>query len=129
MTMNHTIDSLNPDFLNTYDFSNCLVCGTCSNGCPTTGAPGLDGWGARKVMRMLANGLVDEVVASNFPWLCTGCGRCTSTCPGGIDITSLMGHLKSLRPREDVPGSLHKGMTTLRPATTWASPRVIISKG
>ncbi|MBC17979.1 MAG: Fe-S oxidoreductase [Desulfovibrio sp.] len=98
------------DFLNDYDFSNCLVCGACSNGCPTSGAPGLDGWDARKVMRMLANGLIDEVVASNFPWLCTGCGRCTSTCPGGIDITSLMGHLKSLRPREDVPGSLHQGM-------------------
>jgi len=97
-------------FLDDYDFTNCLVCGACANGCPTTGAPGLDGWDARKVMRMLANGLVDEVVASNFPWLCTGCGRCTSTCPGGIDITSLMGHLKGLRDRDDVPGTLHKGM-------------------
>jgi len=98
------------DFLAQYDFSNCLVCGTCANVCPTTGAPGLDGWDARKVLRMLANGMVDEVVASNFPWLCTGCGRCTGSCPGGIDITALMGHLKSLRPREDVPGTLHQGM-------------------
>ncbi|NDV18643.1 4Fe-4S dicluster domain-containing protein [Pseudodesulfovibrio sp. JC047] len=97
-------------FLDTYDFSNCLVCGVCANGCPTTGAPAQQGWDARKVMRLLANGLVDEVVASDFPWLCTGCGRCTATCPGGIDITAIMGHLKSLRPREDVPGSLHKGM-------------------
>lgn len=97
-------------FLDNYDFSNCLVCGACANGCPTTGAPALDGLDARKVMRMLANGLVDEVIDSNFPWLCTGCGRCTSTCPGGLDITSIMAHLKSLRPREDVPGSLHKGM-------------------
>ncbi len=98
------------EFLEQYDFSNCLVCGACANGCPTTGAPGIDGWDARKVMRMLANGLVDEVVASNFPWLCTGCGRCTSTCPGGLDITSIMAHLKSMRPREDVPGTLHQGM-------------------
>ncbi|QJB57137.1 (Fe-S)-binding protein [Pseudodesulfovibrio sp. zrk46] len=103
-------DNRDLSFLDDYDFSNCLVCGSCANGCPTTGAPGMDGWDARKVMRMLANGLIDEVVASNFPWLCTGCGRCTSTCPGGIDITALMGHLKSLRPRDEVPGSLHKGM-------------------
>ncbi|MGL1861676.1 MAG: (Fe-S)-binding protein [Pseudodesulfovibrio sp.] len=108
--MNNTKDKHDLTFLDQYDFGNCLVCGSCSNGCPTTGAPGLDGWDARKVMRMLANGLIDEVVASNFPWLCTGCGRCTSTCPGGIDITALMGHLKKLRPREDIPGTLHKGM-------------------
>jgi Fe-S oxidoreductase len=108
--MNKTTENTPLAFLDDYDFSNCLVCGTCSNGCPTTGAPGLDGWDVRKVMRMLANGMADEVVASNFPWLCTGCGRCTSTCPGGIDITALMGRLKGLRPRKDVPGSLHKGM-------------------
>jgi Fe-S oxidoreductase len=98
------------EFLADYNFSNCLVCGTCANVCPTTGAPGLDGLDARKVMRMLANGLIEEVVASDFPWLCTGCGRCTGACPGGIDITSLMGKLKGLRPRDQVPGSLHKGM-------------------
>lgn len=108
--MNKSMTCKELEFLSDYDFSNCLVCGTCANGCPTTGAPGLDGWDARKVMRMLANGLIDEVVASNFPWLCTGCGRCASTCPGGIDVTSLMGHLKSLRPRDEVPGSLHQGM-------------------
>jgi len=97
-------------FLNTCDFSNCLVCGACSNGCPTTGAPDLAGWDTRKVMRMLANGLIDEVIASKFPWLCTGCGRCTSTCPGGLDIPSIMTHLKSLRPKEDIPGTLYQGM-------------------
>ncbi|CCH47886.1 conserved protein of unknown function [Pseudodesulfovibrio piezophilus C1TLV30] len=61
-------------------------------------------------MRMLANGLIDEVIASKFPWLCTGCGRCTSTCPGGLDIPSIMTHLKSLRPKEDIPGTLYQGM-------------------
>jgi len=98
------------DFLEQYDFSSCLVCGACSNGCPNTGAPKSAGWDTRKIMRMLANNLVDDVVKSNFPWLCTGCGRCASTCPGGIDIPSIMAHIKSLRPRENVPGSLHTGM-------------------
>lgn len=97
-------------FLERFDFSACLVCGSCANGCPITGTPGMAGWDTRKVMRLLANGMTDEVVASNFPWLCTGCGRCAGVCPAGIDIPSVMAHMKSLRPRETVPGSLHKGM-------------------
>ncbi len=87
-----------------------MVCGSCSGNCPITGTPGMEGWDTRKVMRLLANGCVAEVVASNFPWLCTGCGRCAGVCPAGIDIPAIMGHMKSLRPREEVPGSLHKGM-------------------
>jgi heterodisulfide reductase subunit C len=61
-------------------------------------------------MRMLALGLVDEVVDSAFPWLCTGCGRCAQACPQGVDIPGVMGHMKHLRERDKVPGSLHKGM-------------------
>ena len=93
-----------------YDFNQCMVCGMCANGCPVTGTPGMDGWDVRKVMRLLANNMVDEVVASDYPWLCTGCGRCASNCPSGIDIPAIMMHLKSLRDRDKVPGTLHKGM-------------------
>lgn len=98
------------EFLNKFDFSACMICGTCSNGCPITGTPGMEGWNTRKVMRMLAYGMVDEVVNSKFPWLCTGCGRCAHSCPAGIDIPAVMMHMKSLRERDNVPGSLHKGM-------------------
>lgn len=104
--MDHDLRS----FLDQFDFTACLVCGSCSNTCPVTGTPGMEGWDTRKIMRLLANGLVEEVVNSNFPWLCTGCGRCAGICPAGIDIPSVMAHMKSLRPREAVPGSLHKGM-------------------
>lgn len=108
-----TSSYLNPDlrsFLERFDFSACMVCGSCAGNCPVTGTPGMAGWDTRKVARLLANGLADEVVASNFPWLCTGCGRCAGVCPAGIDIPSVMAHMKSLRPREAVPGSLHRGM-------------------
>ena len=111
--MSSSAHCMSPELLSVldkFDFSVCMVCGSCANGCPVTGTPGMAGWDTRKVMRMLANGLVDEVVASDFSWLCTGCGRCAGVCPAGIDIPSVMGHMKSLRPREAVPGSLHKGM-------------------
>lgn len=109
MVVPKTMDSEVREFLNKFDFSACLVCGTCSNGCPITGTPGMEGWNTRKVMRMLAYGMVDEVVESKFPWLCTGCGRCAYSCPMGIDIPAVMAHMKSMRDRDKVPGSLHKG--------------------
>ncbi|MBF0476896.1 MAG: (Fe-S)-binding protein [Deltaproteobacteria bacterium] len=93
-----------------FNMNACLTCGTCTGGCPATGTPGLEGWDARRVLRMLALGMVDEVVESKFPWVCTGCGLCSLGCPMNIDIVYIMGFMKHLRPRDKVPGILHKGV-------------------
>jgi Fe-S oxidoreductase len=98
------------EYLSKFDLNLCLTCGTCTNGCPITGTPGMEGWDTRKVLRMLAYGMVDEVMESKFPWLCTGCGRCVNACPMSIDIVAINGHMKHLRPRDQVPGILHKGV-------------------
>jgi dimethylglycine catabolism B len=97
------------EHLSKFNLNLCMTCGTCTNGCPITGTPGMEGWDTRKVLRMLALGMVDEVVESKFPWLCTGCGRCAHACPMNIDIPYVMLHMKHLRPRDQVPGVLHKG--------------------
>ena len=88
----------------------CLTCGTCSAGCPISGTPHFPGLDTRKVIRMLAFGMLDEVVDSMFPWLCTGCGRCAAACPMDLDIPAIMGYMKHLRPRDKVPGVLHQGV-------------------
>jgi Fe-S oxidoreductase len=98
------------NYLNQLNLSYCLTCGTCTNGCPITGNPGAEGLDIRKVLRMIALGLIDEVVNSKFPWICTGCGRCAQSCPMNIDIPYIMLHMKHLRPRDQVPGILHKGV-------------------
>ncbi|OEU47590.1 MAG: Fe-S oxidoreductase [Desulfobacterales bacterium C00003060] len=96
-------------YLDKYNLNYCLTCGSCSSTCPVSDTPGMEGWDPRKALRMLALGLVQEVVDSKFPWVCTGCGKCVHNCPMDIDIPYIMLHMKSLRPRDDVPGIVHKG--------------------
>ena len=50
----------------------CLTCGACSSGCPATG---LDGMDPRKFLRMAALGMDDEILKSDWAWMCTMCQR------------------------------------------------------
>ena len=85
----------------------CFTCGTCASGCPVAGVDGMD---PRKVVRMAALGLDDELIESRFPWICTMCGRCDYACPQGVEITALMRRIRGLRDRDKVPGPIHKGV-------------------
>ncbi len=85
----------------------CFTCGTCASGCPVSGVDGMD---PRKVVRMAALGLDDELIESRFPWICTMCGRCEYACPQGVEITALIRRIRGLRDRDKVPGPIHKGV-------------------
>ena len=78
----------------------CLTCGACSSGCPATGLEGLD---PRKFLRMAALGLDDQIVKSNWAWMCTMCQRCIYVCPMKIDIPQLVYHARASWPREERP--------------------------
>ncbi len=85
----------------------CLTCGTCAGGCPITGVDNMD---PRKLVRMAALGLDDELVNLRWPWICTMCGRCENACPMGVEIVALVRRIRSLRKRSEVPGPIHKGV-------------------
>ncbi len=78
----------------------CLTCGACSSGCPATGLGGMD---PRKFLRMAALGLDEEIVKSDWAWMCTMCWRCIYVCPMKIDIPQLVYHARKSWPREERP--------------------------
>ena len=78
----------------------CLTCGACSSGCPATGLEDMD---PRKFLRMAALGLDDEILKSDWPWMCTMCQRCIYVCPMKIDIPQLVFNIRGKRPRDERP--------------------------
>ncbi len=78
----------------------CLTCGACSSGCPATG---LDGMDPRKFLRMAALGMDEELLKSDWAWMCTMCQRCIYVCPMKIDIPQLVFNVRKSRPRDERP--------------------------
>ncbi len=78
----------------------CLTCGACSSGCPATGLADMD---PRKFLRMAALGMDEEIIASDWPWMCSMCQRCIYVCPMKIDIPQMIFNARKLRPREERP--------------------------
>ena len=82
------------------NLSLCLTCGLCSSGCPATGLEDMD---ARKYLRLAALGLDEEVLNSNWAWMCTMCQRCVYACPMKIDIPQLVFNVRNRWPKENQP--------------------------
>jgi len=85
----------------------CMTCGICACTCPVSG---VDGFDPRKVVRLAAMGLDQELVESRWPWICTMCGKCEQACPMEVRIADVVRRIRSLRDRDQVPGILHKGL-------------------
>lgn len=78
----------------------CMTCGACSSGCPAAGLNDMD---PRKFLRMAALGMDDELLKSDWAWMCTICQRCTYVCPMEIDIPQLVYNVRGSWPREERP--------------------------
>lgn len=88
------------DILPAGNLSLCLTCGLCASGCPATGLEDMD---PRKFLRMLVLGMDEEVMKSDWPWMCTMCQRCIYVCPMKIDIPQLIFNVRAARPRDQRP--------------------------
>jgi heterodisulfide reductase subunit C len=77
----------------------CYQCGACANGCPFVQA--MD-YTPNQVIRLLQFGLRQEALACKTIWVCVGCHTCSSQCPMGIDIASVMDTLRLMAVEEGV---------------------------
>ena len=91
------------DILPDGNLSLCLTCGLCSSGCPATGLKDMD---PRKFLRMLVLGMDEEVMKSDWPWMCTMCQRCAYVCPMKINIPQLIYNVRAARPRDERPAGI-----------------------
>ncbi len=78
----------------------CLTCGACVSGCPASGLEEMD---PRKFLRMAALGLDDEILKTDWVWMCSMCQRCIYVCPMKIDIPQLVYQARASWPRETRP--------------------------
>jgi len=52
----------------------CFQCGTCTVGCPIRAID--ERYNPRKIIRMALLGMRDQVLSSDFIWLCSSCYTC-----------------------------------------------------
>jgi len=86
-----------------------MGCGACAGACPISGADTMD---PRKLVRMAALDMEEELIALDWPWKCTLCGRCEQACPVGVTIVQLIRTLRANRSREMIPGAIQLGVNT-----------------
>ena len=76
----------------------CFTCRTCSASCPITAVN--ERFNPLKIIRMALYGLKEEVLGSEFIWLCSSCYACQERCPQGVRITDFMTLIKNLAVKE-----------------------------
>ena len=103
-----TEDDIDPEFVQQVAATpggehilDCYACGTCSAGCPIRAID--EEFNPRRIIRLALLGLKDEVLQSDFIWLCTGCYICQERCPQDVRITELMMAFRNVAVEEGYP--------------------------
>jgi heterodisulfide reductase subunit C len=89
----------------------CFACGTCTAGCPVAEID--ERYNPRRIIRMVLTGLKDEVLRSEFIWLCAGCYTCQERCPQGVRVAEVMRTLRNLAVEEGIVHPAFKAQAEL----------------
>ena len=72
----------------------CFACGTCTVSCPVREIN--DKYNPRRIIRMVLYGMKEQVLSSDFIWLCASCYSCQDRCPQGVKVTEIMTVLRNI---------------------------------
>lgn len=75
----------------------CFACGLCTASCPVSDID--PQYNPRKIIRMVLLGMREEVLSSDFIWLCTQCYTCQAHCPQDVDFSDVMRALRDMAVR------------------------------
>ena len=76
----------------------CFSCGVCTAGCPVSEID--PNYNPRRIIRMVLLGMREEVLSSDFIWLCTLCYTCYARCPQNVKFTDVMRAIRNIAVRE-----------------------------
>lgn len=95
------------------NISACFVCRTCMASCPISAVN--QEFNPFRIIRLALYGLKDEVLKSDFIWLCSSCYACQERCPQGVSITEFMTILKNLAFKEGyAPAGIRTQMALIK---------------
>ena len=91
----------------------CYSCGTCTAGCPVGGVTAQ--YNPRRIIHMALLGMREQVLTSEFVWLCSVCYTCYERCPQDVRIPELMNAVRNIAVREGhIPQTFHLQLEKLR---------------
>ena len=76
----------------------CFACGSCTAGCPEMDVK--PEWNPRLVIRKALIGLKEEVLTSEFVWICSAHYRCFEKCPQGVNVKEIMNAVRNAKLNE-----------------------------
>jgi heterodisulfide reductase subunit C len=77
----------------------CFACGACTARCPEMDVK--PEWNARVVIRKAVLGLKEEVLSSEFFWICSAHYRCLEKCPQKVNVKEVMNAVRDARLTEE----------------------------
>ena len=76
----------------------CFSCGLCTAGCPVSEID--ENYNPRKIIHMVLLGMRQQVLSSDFIWLCSLCYTCYAHCPQNVNFTDVMRALRAMAVNE-----------------------------
>jgi heterodisulfide reductase subunit C len=77
----------------------CFACGACTARCPEMDVK--PEWNPRLIIRKALLGLKEEVLSSEFFWICSAHYRCLEKCPQKVNVKEVMNAVRNNRLLEE----------------------------